>query len=196
MIQDFYFPQYVRYLMGEEVSFVGLPNNWGRAGSRAILSGTTLGMSSACKYKEGAWAFLRTRLLPRYQEGERIQYASSFPINRSDFELLARQQMTPEYITKPDGSIATDSNGDKMEQEIFAAYEQLPGLRYRTATQADYDQIMALYDAIEPSGGVDGGELLSLVRELAGAYFAGDKSLEETMGLIQNRAMLYVNEQQ
>ena len=177
-------------LCSEEVSFVGLPNSWGLAGSRAILT-EELGMSSACRYKEGAWAFLRTQLLPRYQPEEEIPGDPYFPINRSDFALMARQQMTPEY--------ETGSNGSQTEIPTeFAGgyYDPLEGLRYYAAIQADYDQIMALYDAIQPPSDVDGSDILSMVREQAGAYFAGDKSLEEVSALIQNRAMLYVNERQ
>ena len=39
-------------------------------------------------------------------------------------------------------------------------------------------------------------KLLSIVREGAGAYFAGDKSLADTVRLIQNRASLYLSENQ
>ncbi|MDE7262171.1 MAG: hypothetical protein K2N78_08975, partial [Oscillospiraceae bacterium] len=38
------------------------------------------------------------------------------------------------------------------------------------------------------------GTLGSLVREIAEPYFAGDKTLDETVDLIQRRVALYVNE--
>ena len=53
---------------------------------------------------------------------------------------------------------------------------------------------MELYNAVDtvcrsnPS-------LETIIAEAAGAYFAGDKTLEETAELIQNRAALYVSEQ-
>ena len=37
-------------------------------------------------------------------------------------------------------------------------------------------------------------ELLEIVMDAAGPYFAGDKTLDETVELIQRRAQLYVNE--
>lgn len=156
-----------------------------------------LGMSSACKYKEGAWAFLRTRLLPQYEPGETVRNTGGFPINRADFELLAQQQMTPEYITDYSGAYELDSSGNKIEMEVNAAgesYEPLDGLHYYSVSQEDYEQIMALYNAISPAGGLS-EDVLSMIVEQAGAFFAGDKSLEDVSGLIQNRAMLYVNEQ-
>ena len=36
--------------------------------------------------------------------------------------------------------------------------------------------------------------LANIVWESAGAYFAGDRTLDETVALIQNRVTLYVNE--
>ena len=53
---------------------------------------------------------------------------------------------------------------------------------------------MALYNASE---GIyrDDRALTDIIYDIAGACFAGDKSVEETMELIQNRAELYVSEQ-
>ena len=53
---------------------------------------------------------------------------------------------------------------------------------------------MALYNAIDSYVRRD-PSLTAIITETAGAYFAGDKSLDETADLIQNRASLYVNEQ-
>ena len=39
------------------------------------------------------------------------------------------------------------------------------------------------------------GQLVSIVTEAAGAYFAGDKSLDDTAREVQSRVSLYVNEQ-
>ncbi len=36
--------------------------------------------------------------------------------------------------------------------------------------------------------------LHDIVLEIVGAYFAGDKTLDDTVALVQNRATLYVNE--
>lgn len=55
-------------------------------------------------------------------------------------------------------------------------------------------QIEALYNTPRSSISID-KEILDIVTEVAGAYFAGDKSLDETVQLIQNRVTLYVNEQ-
>jgi len=65
----------------------------------------------------------------------------------------------------------------------------------RDASQEDYDTLMELYQSIDmmyrPDSDID-----TIVRDVAGAYFAGDKSLDETVELIQRRVMLFVGEKQ
>ena len=62
------------------------------------------------------------------------------------------------------------------------------------ATQAECDQVMALYESIDTVTGTD-EHVWSIVQECTAAYFAGDKSAEETAKAIQSRVVLYMNEQ-
>lgn len=61
------------------------------------------------------------------------------------------------------------------------------------ATQEDLDQVMALYEQIDTVYRWD-ESLEEIITDVSGAYFAGDKTLDETAKLIQNRAQLYVSE--
>ena len=62
-------------------------------------------------------------------------------------------------------------------------------------TQEEYDQIMELYNAAE--GIVDYDvNLMNIITEQAGAYFAGDRSLDDTVAAIQSRVGLYLAELQ
>ena len=193
---DFYFPQYARYIFGAEVSFVGIPNNWGLTGSSIGMS-ESLAMSNVCEHKDGAWAFLRTALLPRVPEGERASsYYYGFPINKADFDLMAQQAMTPEYEMKSDGSYVLNSKGEKVEKEVFTGYHDAgtSGLRCYAVSQADYDQIMALYNTIECPEAID-ADVIAIITSAAAPYFAGAATLDDTATTIQNKASLYVNEQ-
>ena len=153
----------------EEVSFVGLPNPWGETGSSFNLSGG-MAMSSAGKHKEGAWAFLRTMLLPEGQPAN--LFFRRFPINREAFEEMARM----------------DGNGRYGYSDASGRFHT-----YRKVSREERDKIMALYEAVDGMYRWD-ESLGEIIMELAGAYFAGDKTLDETAALIQNRASLYVNE--
>ena len=66
-------------------------------------------------------------------------------------------------------------------------------LDIQAATQEDLDQLMALYEQIDTAYRWD-EPLEEIITDVAGAYFAGDKTLDETAELIQNRAQLYVSE--
>ena len=60
-------------------------------------------------------------------------------------------------------------------------------------TEAQMDRFWKLYESTEQITGRNDA-LLDIICEQAQPYFAGDKTLEETAKLIQNRASLYVNE--
>lgn len=162
--------QQIRADYGSTVSFVGFPNPWGDVGSSFDLS-SPLAMTSAGKHKEGAWAFLRTMLLPEGQPSS--LFVRRFPLNKEAFDEMARMDGNGRYVY-------SDSKG-KMRP-------------YSKASQADYDKVMALYEAVDHVYRWD-DNLGSIIMEIAGAYFAGDKTLDETVELVQNRANLYINEQ-
>lgn len=155
-----------------KAALVGVPNPWGAAGSSFDLAGG-LAMSSGSRNKEGAWAFLRTMLLPHKQS----RYDRRFPINKEAFEESAKE----------DGRLTGRSSYGYSDSK--GKYHV-----YKAASQNEYDQIMALYEAVDSVHRWDEG-LGEIIMEIAGAYFAGDKGLDETVELIQNRASLYISEQ-
>lgn len=153
-----------------EASFVGLPNPWGETGSSFNLGGG-LAMASGGKHKEGAWAFLRTMLLPEGQSSD--LFLRRFPLNKEAFEEMAQMDGNGRYGY-------SDASGKSHT--------------YRKASREEYDKIMALYEAVDGVYRWD-ESLGGIIMEIAGAYFAGDKTLDETVELIQNRANLYLREQ-
>lgn len=190
-VDSFTFPQRAKYILGDDISYVGYPNEEGAVGSSFAFT-SSMAMSSYCREKEGAWAFLRTLLLPQGEEAASHQY---FPVNRSDFEHQLERLMTPVYPRDENGEYLYDSRGERIKTPV--AQESYAGgvdLTYYAITQEECDQLMALYHAIDSYIRWD-ADLRAAITETAGAYFAGDKSLDETAELIQNRVSLYVNEQ-
>ena len=89
-----------------------------------------------------------------------------------------------------------DENGSPIE-ESYSSVGWGNGFMvdiYSTS-QEEYDQIMALYNAIDLAYR-ENRDLNGIVISAAEAYFAGDKSLDEAAALIQSRAAIYVGEQQ
>ncbi len=158
-----------------EASFVGVPNPWGETGSAFVMSGG-LAMSSGGQHKEGVWTFLRTMLLPEGLSSS-SPFLINFPLNREAFEELSRL----------DGK-----SFGRTEYGYSDAGGKFHG--YRKATEKQYEQIMALYEAVDRMYRWD-DSLGEIILEIAGACFAGDKTVDEATALIQNRAQLYISEQ-
>jgi hypothetical protein len=53
---------------------------------------------------------------------------------------------------------------------------------------------MALYNAITTTYNYD-QRIYDIIKDMAGAYFAGDRGLDDTATQIQSRVKLYMNEQ-
>ena len=183
-------------------SYVGFPSTGG-AGS-SFTPQQSMGISASSEAKEGAWTFVRGQLLSggnvtgHWVDSGLPSHYAGFSINRETFEEQIR--MGSEYYwTDPyNGEVFTDGNGDPVEFSECGIAVGRPGdivlMAYLFApTEAQMDRFWRLYESTEQITGRNDA-LLDIICEQAQPYFAGDKSLEETAKLIQNRAQLYVNE--
>ena len=185
--------QEAKFMLGGEVSFIGFPNEEGKTGSYFYYN-NSMAMSSACEDKEAAWSFLRTLLLPQdvsLDQSNPRTCVSRFYVNRESFEKMAELVKVPRMMADKDGKAVEVSRGSVA----FSIEGEYLSCGYYATTQEEYDQIMALYNAID-SAYEDPGPLADIAVDLAGAYFAGDRSLEDTCRMIQSRAELYMGELQ
>ena len=164
---------------GGKASFIGFPTEDGSVGSSFQIYGETLAMSSACENKEAAWEFMRKVLLPRYRNMAEMIGNHSFhltPVNRADYDLMI-QCVTRRTVW-----------GEQCVGE-------LPTLKIHRSTQEEVDRFEDLFNSIETINLYD-PTVYDIVYEACGPYFAGDKTIDETITLIQNRVSLYLNELQ
>ena len=61
-------------------------------------------------------------------------------------------------------------------------------------TQEQYDDLMALINSTTAIGSYD-ESIMSIITDVTGSFFAGEKSAEDTAKTIQSRVNLYVAEQ-
>ena len=179
--------QIYQALFGGDAAFVGYPSESG-SGVRFSVEGG-IAMSSSCKDKDGAWSFLRQALL---SEGDRFTFG--FPVNRANFEKAAQDSMEIVYLKDEDGNLITGEDGEPLLEGTAYVVLDTQAVMIKPPTQADYDQVMALYEAAEGISGRD-ENIWAIVQEGAGAYFAGDRTAEDAAAAIQNRVELYLNEQ-
>lgn len=191
-VTGFTFPARAEMLLGGEISYIGYPNTYGEVGSSFVLA-ENVAMCSACHDKDGAWAFLRMMLLPQGEDGVSL---NSFPINKADFESMAENAMELDYLMDKEGNYLLDENDEKIpNSSLMVQIDDSLSMEINSLlTQTEYDKIISLYNAIDSFNYVD-SDLSTIVIEETGAYFAGDRALDKTMELIQNRASLYMNEQ-
>ena len=179
--------QIYRELLGGAAAFVGYPNNKGVAARFQADGG--LALSASCKDKDGAWSFLRQALLPSGAE-----YFAYFPVNCADFDREAEKSMKVEYVLDENGNPIVDSDGEPVLEGQGYLFINDRIVKMEPVTQADYDQVMSLYQSAGPLDRQDTA-LWEIVQECAGAFFAGDRTAREAAADIQNRVTLYLNEQ-
>lgn len=188
-------------VFGGDYSFIGFPREDGGVGSSFSI-GTGYAMSSTCKDKEGAWSFLRQYLLPQYadqDDGVVSIGMYNFCTNKADFDLMVEQAMEKEYQVDENGELVLDENGQPIEMPKYTYYMgsasgETTEVNVYATTQEQYDKFMALYNAIDSIYSYD-ENIYNIVNEVAGGYFNGDKTVQDTAKQIQDRVTLYVNEQ-
>ena len=149
-----------------DITFIGYPSE---EGTGSIVSPRTLlAISAQSQHQDVAWEFIRTILTEEFQKDNNF----SFPI-RVDLinEIAALSLRNPETLT---------------DNERWAnVWQQM--------TQQQVDQVMQLINHADQLESRDVAVFDMILEELL-PFFAGDRSVEETTRIIQNRVQLYVSE--
>lgn len=175
-----------RRIFGEDVTYIGYPNE-DREGSYFRFN-HPFAIYSKSKVKVAAWEFLRIFMTKDYQ-GKMDLYGSSMPTRQDCFDLMM------------EANLATESYTNEMGQDI------VPGALWSTysiiyngtvneknpLTKKEADELIALVGKTKRCVSYEDA-LMDIIQEEAEIYFAGEKGLEDTVKIIENRAETYVNE--
>ena len=203
-----------------KVKFVGYPSEDGTSNHAFQINGA-IGISSTCADKTAAWNFMKQFLNEEYQSSYNIW---SFPINQNAFDAKLKKMMTEEYQTDDNGNVMKDENGNPIRIPKVTYYTDGSGnmTGYSTGnggvavmeassdgsvgmgengevnvyamTQEQADEILGLINATTAVYGYD-ESIMNIITDEAAPYFAGEKSLDDTVNMIQSRVNLYVAEQ-
>lgn len=176
------FDQYKRLKygqFGEDISFVGFPNEKGENYS-TIAPNTTLAVSARTKNSEGVWQFLRTFYLEEYQDSLDFY----FPVRKSSFDKKAKEATEVKYYTNDDGT-------KEEEAEYYWIGDQEIKLPPLTQEDVQFIEnfINSLHEPITYNESVN-----NIIMEEASAFFSGQKTADEVANIIQSRLSIYVNE--
>lgn len=161
-------------LYGEDVTFIGYPTK-DKNGSYFYFT-DKLGMSATSEHKEGVWEFLRTFMMKGHCDGM-IGYYESVRID--DFEEMAKNKMQTGYY----------------ERECCEKYGEWEDFMYELQPVTE-EQIARYKDLINhTTKRYKINYMISdIICEEAMVYFSGDRDVDETAKIIQDRVTKYVNE--
>lgn len=158
------------------ITFIGFPCGEGGQGNLLEEKNGAYAISSLSENKEAAWSFLEMLLT----DPVRLSIAtlkSGFPVDRE-----TREQYFALAMEEP------------CFEDGTRRYSIREGtLKYYVPLQEEVDPILELIDTARAAKEHD-GNILGMVLEEAQAYFAGQKTAEETAELIQSRVSIYLEE--
>lgn len=173
-------PRNLQYLLevSDKYAMVGYPN----ADRQGVFrGGSTWSINANSKNVEGAWEFIKF-LLEEYQYD-----VQDMPVLTAAYETKITAAMTPN--TYMDYNIVTGE-----EVEVEEPYSTWNGVPLYAMTK---EQVQAFRDLVERSNNTFSDfdwAAWNIVSEEAGAYFNGDKPLDDVMDAIEGRMRMYISE--
>lgn len=164
-----------------DITFIGYPNK-DKDGSYFSFD-NQLGIYSKSKNKDAAWEFLKTFLTKEYQGNRNNLYSN--PTRQDAFDMLVKSKTATEKYT--------DELGNEVEPlETGWGWDDL-NVDIGPLTDKQAQMYIDLVNNTDKTGEYN-DEIGNIITEEAKAYFSGQKSLDETADVIQNRVKTYVNE--
>lgn len=176
----------------QPITFVGFPSD---SGSGALINtgGDRMAISSLIseEKKQGAWEFIKQYAMEEYQAEHYCRFQTSnagtpkkvavefrgFPMNLAAYDKLAKDAMEGKH-------------NDKIVS--FSGVEHEVGW----LTQDELERLTNYINSIQNLGIIMDDDLWKILNEETLSYFNGEKTIEETIELIQNRASIMVSEKQ
>ena len=176
---------------GSDAVCIGYPTaDGGRHAMTAIFS---YAIASGSKNKDGAWAFIESMLS---EEGG--SNGMGFPSVKQRLETCLEDAVSVKYMLDEKGEVYLDEKGEPVVMGNTSSVQYGDGwsYTYHTATREEAELILSLLPDARPAFAFmeSGSEIRAIISEEAEAFYAGQKTVEETAKIIQNRAQLYVDE--
>lgn len=166
---------------GEDLLFLGYPSVDGKLVCE-IRPQDTIGITKNSKEKDGAWEFLKYYLL-------NYELVGSMPTEKHLFEKEWIAAKTPKYEKDEDGELVEQP----VKQVFVTRNDKLDVVPAYALSEEKADYIREAVQSARPVK-KETDILNSIIWEESNAYFYGDKTLDETLRIIQNRCQLYLDE--
>lgn len=173
--------QLYKKVFGEEINYIGYPGNENQ-GSYFQFD-NQLAIYSKSKVKDGAWEFIRSFMKKEYQG--KIGNLQNTPTRKDCFAMKVKAITTTEEYIDELGQEVAPIDYNLMYNDLEVALKPF--------SQEEAEMFTNLVNSTNKVSAYDEA-MMKIVQEEAKAYFAGQKSLDEAVDIIQNRITTYVNE--
>ena len=167
---------YLDAIFSDNAQFVGFPTENGTG--TVISPNIRLAMSSDSQYKQEVWAFFKY-LLDDKNQSDTKNYPG-FPAVEKQLQARLDKWVVP--YQNGNMNLYTSYNGAALE---------IPG---RNVDKVTEQKVIDIYKSTGGFAMID-QNILNIVFQKVEAFYAGDKSAEETAELIQSRIDIYLSEQ-
>jgi ABC-type glycerol-3-phosphate transport system substrate-binding protein len=166
---------------GEDVTLVGNPSVNGTGAM--IYTSTSYAIMENSDYKDVCWDFIKEIFSEENQTSEMLY---DFPVLKSAFDKKLDESMERPYYT--------DSDGKKQEYDDtwYIGGEEI---KINPLTQAERDFVADYISNAKTTPYYYNQDIYDIISEESEAYFAGDKTAEQTAEIIQNRVSILISEQ-
>lgn len=163
---------------GEDLTFIGFPSE--STNGSAISPGLQLAISSKAASMDAAWEFVKSF----YTDESQDNYSYQWPVKLSSLEKKKEKEQKAETYT--------DENGKEVEYDE-TYMENGKEKKLGTPTDEECEKVITFLKSLNHVLRYD-ENINTIIDEETGAYFAGQKSVDETCKLIQNRVQTYMSE--
>ena len=181
------------YLFGfGDTVVIGYPTTDGKTSGVTMSPshGYSITEKSPAEVKAGAWEFVKFMVDEEPDPDFGYRSYSGFPIYRKRFDDFVSCAKSRGYIFHNGGVYSFGGNMSAEDIEKKAAEKN--GV-YRALTGEDVKTLTDMIESVS-SGGYADERIMTILAEESSIYFAGKKTLDETVKVIQNRAETYVSE--
>lgn len=163
---------------GEDVTYVGFPNEGGQGS--VIATNTSYAIAAGSADLDAAWEFMRYYLTDEYQNTLEWQ----LPVNRKRFDELAEKATKkPTY---------EDENGVEVEDN-YTYWINDEELILDPLTAEQLDRLKSFVTSVTKRAYYN-EDVMNIITEEMDAFYQGQKGAKDVAGIIQSRAQLFVNE--
>jgi len=143
---------------------------------------STFAISSGSDNKDAAWAIIKELMTGGYSRYDYTRSANiGVPVSKKEFEKMERFEIaTKEY---------TDEDGNEVKPLAGSNYN---GVELNKPVKADFDVLKALISKAKYCN--KDNFIVEIMAEDVKDYLAGDKDLDRTVDIIQDKMSKYVNE--